>query len=376
MRHLFVTNDFPPKFGGIESLISTLCKGFDPANVCVIAPSRAGHESVDGQLPYEVVRLPGTYLRGSGADHRGIAATVERWDPDVVHFLAALPLGRFGSRLRDTTGKPFTVFAHGSGEILVPARLPFARRALRTVLRSADLVSCVSEFTREAVDAVTRGQARTHVLPAAVDIERFSLEVSGAPVRERLRLGSRFTVLFVSRLVKRKGADLLVRAVAALKGTMAVIVGDGPERRSLERLIAEAGASDRIILAGKVSAAELPGYYAAADVFCMPCTTRFGGLDTEGFGIVYIEAQAAGLPCIAGNCGGSSEAVEDGVSGILLDNPTPRSIALTIRELQKDPARCALMGGAGRERAERYFAPRAVAAKLEAALTDSVLRSA
>lgn len=368
MRHLFVTNDFSPKRGGIESYLTNLCKGFEPTDVVVVAPEREGHEDADAALPYEVVRVAGTYLRATRKVQAAVIAAASDHRADVVHFLAALPLGRLGPRVRAATGARYTVVAHGSGEILVPARLPLARRALRGVLTGADLVLPVSEFTREAVDRITKGAVRTFVLNPTVNLERFSLEVSGAGVRSQHRLGGRAVVLFVSRLVKRKGADILVRAMASLDGPVAVVVGDGPERKTLERLVREVGVGDRVIFAGGVGDDELPRYYAAADFFCMPCTSRYGGLDTEGFGVVYLEAQASGLPCIAGRCGGSAEAVEHGVSGIVLDDPTPRSVAMAVRRLLKDPALCVRLGAAGRERAENLFAPAVAARRLEEAL--------
>jgi phosphatidylinositol alpha-1,6-mannosyltransferase len=150
-----------------------------------------------------------------------------------------------------------------------------------------------------------------------------------------------------------------------------LIVGDGPERKSLERLARELDADDRIAFAGSVPDDELPGYYACADVFCMPCTDRLKGLDTEGFGIVYLEAQASGLPCIAGRCGGSVEAVEDGVTGVILDQPDPKTVATEIKRLLRDPALSANLGAAGRKRVEREFAPGVIAQRLEEALTLS-----
>jgi phosphatidylinositol alpha-1,6-mannosyltransferase len=209
-------------------------------------------------------------------------------------------------------------------------------------------------------------------LNPTVDIDRFSLEVSGSAIREEYGMGGRFVVLFLSRLVKRKGADILLRAIAATQNTVLLIGGDGPERAALERLAKELEISDRVIFAGLVPEERMPEYYAAADVFCMPCTDRYGGLDTEGFGVVYIEAQATGLPCIAGRCGGSAEAVENGISGIVLDDPTPRTIAGSLVELRKDRALGARFGGAGRARTERRFAPSVAAGRLEEALEEFV----
>lgn len=368
MRHLFVTNDFPPKLGGIESYLLNLCMGFDPGDVVVLAPKREGYEEVDGTLPYEVVRVDGTYLRAKKGVYRAIRDAATAHDVDAVHFLAALPLGRLGPRLRKELDIPFTVIAHGTGEILLPSRLPLARQALRKVLLGADVVFCVSGFTRGAVERLTKGKAKTAILNPTVDTDRFSLAVSGSAIREEYGLAGRFVVLFLSRLVKRKGADILMRAVAATKDLVLLIGGDGPERASLERLARELEVSDRVRFAGLVPEDRLPEYYAAADVFCMPCTNRYGGLDTEGFGVVYLEAQATGIPSVAGRCGGSAEAVEDRVSGIVLDDPTPRSVALALVELRKDRALAAKLGGSGRARVERLFAPQVASGRLEEAL--------
>jgi phosphatidylinositol alpha-1,6-mannosyltransferase len=368
LRHLFVTNDFPPKLGGIESYLINLCKGFEPEDIAVVAPAREGFERVDEELPYEVIRLPGSYLRATKSVHQAIGEVMRDLEVDVVHYLAALPLGRLGPRLRKETGVPYTVVAHGTGEILLPARVPFARQALRNVLIGADMVYPVSEFTRGAVDRVTKGRAKTSILSPSIDIERFSLEVSGADLRVEWGFGSGFVVLFLSRLVKRKGADTLLRAIASAKRLYAVIGGDGPERAALERLARELGIADRVRFVGMVPEERLPEYYAAADAFCMPCSTRYGGLDTEGFGVVYLEAQASGIPCIAGRCGGSAEAVEDGVTGIVIDEPTPRKLAIKLVELRRDPGLCAKLGGAGRARMEMEFAPEIAAERLEETL--------
>jgi len=370
MKHLFVTNDFPPKLGGIESYLTNLCKGFDPDDVVVLAPARDGHEAVDGALPYEVVRVPGNFLRASSSVEKAIVDAVRRLDADAVHFLAALPLGRLGPRVRKATGVPFTVVAHGTGEILVPSRVPLARQALRKTLTEANVVFPVSEFTRAAVDKLTKGSAHMCLLPPSVDTERFSLAVSGADVRTEHGVGGRFCVLFVSRLVKRKGADVLIRAIAALRGAVLIVGGDGPERSGLVKLAKELKITDRVIFTGMVPDERLPEYYAAADVFCMPCSDRLGGLDTEGFGVVYLEAQASGIPCVAGRCGGSAEAVDDGVSGVVIDEPTPRRVAVALLELRKDPAVCAKLGGAGRARVEREFSPSVAAVRLEEAIEE------
>jgi phosphatidylinositol alpha-1,6-mannosyltransferase len=250
---------------------------------------------------------------------------------------------------------------------LLPARLPFARRALRTTLSDADVVFTNSEFTRSCVARITKDKARTAMLYPCIDVERFSLDVSGASVRGTIPTGG-FVVLFCGRMVKRKGADVLLRAIAQVEGVFGLFVGEGPERKSLTSLARDLGIAKRTRFDGLVPDEALPSYYAAADAFCMPCTNRLRGLDTEGFGVVYLEAQASGLPCIAGRCGGSAEAVEDGVTGYVLDGPQPDAVASIISDLRNDPGLCALLGGNGRARMEDEFAPEQAAAALEAAI--------
>lgn len=345
MRHLFVTNDFPPKRGGIESYLLGLCRGLDSEEVIVAAPARPGHEDVDAALPFRVERPGRRYLRPTRRLIRHLEPLAR--EVDAVHVLQALPLGRLAHRARFDA--PVTVFAHGS-EILVPARIPLLRRSVRKVLRSADLVVAASGFTADVVRRVAGVEAT--VVHPPVDVERFSLGVSGSAVRAEHGLGGRFVILFVGRLVKRKGAEVLVRAMARLRRSVALIVGSGPEEASLRRLAQELGVADRVVLVGHVPDDELPAYYAAADVFCMPCTNRYGGADTEGFGIVYLEAAASGLPAVAGRCGGSVEAVRDSETGVILDEVRPRRLAEVLEELRADAGRRLRLGANGRAWAE------------------------
>lgn len=364
MRHLFVTNDFPPKQGGIESYLLTLASGFDPGDVVVVAPARKGWEEVDAPLPYAVVRLPGNYLHGRRSVGEKIARAAVEHEADVIHFLQTLPLGRLGRLVGKRAGRPVTVVAHGN-EVIVPSKTPFVRQVTRRVLVSADLVFAVSEYTAEAVRRFTKGRARIGLLPPAVDVRRFSLGVSGARVREHYGLGSEFVVLFVGRLVKRKGAEILIRALGGMPRGVALVVGTGPEEAALRKVVAELGLQDRVVMAGQVDDETLPEYYAAADAFCMPVTGRFGGLDTEGFGIVYLEAAASGLASVAGAAGGSIEAVVHGETGLVIEEPNPGLVAEALRRLERDETLRTALGANGRLRAETEFAPEVMARRLE-----------
>lgn len=371
MRHLFVTNDFPPKQGGIESYLTTLCAGFDPDDVVVVAPARRGHEVVDRMLGYTIVRLPGTYLRPTKEVQNRLVEVARAEDVDAVHFLQAFPLGRMAPHVGRITSLPVTVVAHGSGDVFLPARAPFVKRAVRRTLTSVDLVFAVSRYTLAAVETFTDGRARMGLLPPAVDVDRFSLAVSGSLIRQRYRLHGRFVVLFVSRLRKRKGADVFLRALSRLPWCTGIVVGSGPEEASLKRLADELEIGSRATFAGQVDDAQLPEFYAAADVFCMPCRPLLRGLDTEGFGIVYLEAAASGLPSVAGRCGGSVEAVVDRKTGLLLSESTTDAVVEAIRWLRREESERLMMGAAARERAEREFAPKVLARRLEEQLAKA-----
>jgi phosphatidylinositol alpha-1,6-mannosyltransferase len=172
-------------------------------------------------------------------------------------------------------------------------------------------------------------------------------------VRDRHGLGDAPVVCCVSRLVARKGQDMLIRALPRLAqsvpGVRLLIVGGGPYERTLRALAASTGVADRVVLAGAVSYADLPSYFRAGDVFAMPCRSRLGGLDIEALGAVFLQGQAVGRPVVVGNSGGAPEAVQDGVTGLVVDPESPAAIADALASLLADPARAERMGRAGAE---------------------------
>src|SRR5262249_46988651 len=146
--------------------------------------------------------------------------------------------------------------------------------------------------------------------------------VDGQVVRRRHGLQDRPVIVCVSRLVRRKGQDSLIRALPfvrrRVRDTALLLVGDGPYRATLETMAREEGVADHVVFAGGVRWEELPAHYAAGDVFAMPCRTRRAGLDVEGLGIVYLEASATGLPVVGGDSGGAPDAVREGETGFVV----------------------------------------------------------
>jgi phosphatidylinositol alpha-1,6-mannosyltransferase len=203
-------------------------------------------------------------------------------------------------------------------------------------------------------------------LPPGVDTKAFHPGVDGAEVRARRGLSDRPTIVCVSRLVQRKGQDTLIRAlpgvIRRVPGAALLLVGGGPDMPRLQRLAASTGVADDVVFTGSVPAEELPAHYAAGDVFAMPCRTRFGGIDVEGLGIVYLEASATGLPVVAGTSGGAPDAVTDGETGYVVRNSADLTTRLV--QLLSDPEQARAMGRRGRDWVERDWQWDTLAARL------------
>jgi phosphatidyl-myo-inositol dimannoside synthase len=350
-RTLIVTNDFPPRQGGIQSFVYALAARQPPADIVVYASNYAGAAEFDARQAFPVVRHPTGLLVPSPAARRRILATALEYGATSVWFGAAAPLGLLAPALR-RAGITTTV-ATTHGHEVGWARLPLARQALRRIGTECDVVTYLGEYTRQRLVGALGPQARLVQLTPGVDVETFHPGLDGQAVRTRYGLGDRPVVVCVSRLVRRKGQDTLIRALPAIRAQVEnaalLIVGTGPLLGKLGQLAERHDVAEHVIFTGAVPYAELPQHFAAGDVFAMPCRTRRFGLDVEGLGIVYLEASAVGLPVIAGDSGGAPDAVRDGetgyvVSGRDLDQLVNRTVALL-----GDPLRRAQFGSAGQQ---------------------------
>jgi phosphatidylinositol alpha-1,6-mannosyltransferase len=287
----------------------------------------------------------------------------------------ALPLGLIGPHL----GLPYAVVLHGA-EVTIPGRLPGTQALLGRVLEGAALLIAAGSYPEaEARRAIgTRRLPPTVQIPPGVDTARFVplAPIERASARARLGLPAMGPlVLSVSRLVPRKGMDTLIEAAAWLKREghhpqlTVAIAGSGRDRPRLELLIHRLAAPVRLL--GRVPSPDLPALYAAADVFALCCRSRWGGLEQEGFGIVFLEAAAAGIPAVAGDSGGAAEAVIDGRTGAVLEDPTDMAaVAAAIDRLLVDPDLAREQGQAARQRAEDDFTYDVLASRLGAAIAD------
>lgn len=371
-RHLLVTNDFPPKVGGIQNYLWELWRRLEPDDVVVHTTPHAGAAAFDEAQPFTVTRcrepwlLPGPHLAGR------VRRLAREHDAELVVIDPALPAGLIGPHLQC----PYAVVVHGA-EVAVPARLPGTRRLLRRVLDGAVGVIAAGSYAARECERIVSRPMSTFLIPPGVDIDRFTprSRAERADARRRLNLEPQTeTVVSVSRLVPRKGMDTLVRAAALLAADRpdlrVVIVGKGRDRRRLERLACGSGAP--VQFAGRLSDHDLASLYGCADVFAMLCRTRWGGLEQEGFGIVFLEAAAAGIPQVAGRSGGAHEAVDDGVTGIVLDPPTPQGAAEAIGSLLDDTPQRLRMGEAARRRAAADFSYEVLAQRLDRALNKMI----
>ena len=369
MKHLLVTNDFPPKIGGIQSVLWEWWRRLPPDRFAVLTSPYAGAAEFDAAQPFRVERTREPVLLPHPWMVRRIDALAADFGADLVVLDPAVPLGLVGPSL----ATPYDVVLHGA-EVTVPGRVPGTRQALGHVLRRARHVISAGRYAAVEAERAAGRELPVTVVPPGVDIERFT------PLSEHDLRAARFRfglptdgelIVAVSRLVPRKGFDVAIRAVTRLARSrpdlLLAIAGAGRDEARLRRLVTELAAPVRFL--GRVPNEDLPRLYGCADVFAMPCRTRWGGLEQEGFGIVFVEAAACGVPQVAGDSGGAAEAVLDGVTGVIVRRPEdPAEVADAFTALLDDPVRRRQMGKASRARAESEFAYDVLAERLGRAL--------
>ncbi|MGW0733307.1 glycosyltransferase family 4 protein [Streptomyces sp. NPDC002851] len=365
-KTLIVTNDFPPRPGGIQAFLHNMALRLDSEQFVVYASTwkrgREGAEATaafDAEQPFTVVRDRTTMLLPTPRVTRRAVDLLREHGCTSVWFGAAAPLGLMAPALRRAGAERIVATTHGHEAGW--AQLPAARQLLRRIGESTDTITYLGEYTRSRVAAALTAEAagRMVQLPPGVDEKTFHPGSGGDEIRARLGLSDRPVVVCVSRLVPRKGQDTLIRALPRIlervPDAVLLIVGGGPYESDLRKLAAQTGVADSVRFTGAVPWEELPAHYGAGDVFAMPCRTRRGGLDVEGLGIVYLEASATGLPVVAGDSGGAPDAVLDGETGWVVRGGAPEEAASRIVTLLEDPELRKRMGERGREFVEQQW---------------------
>ncbi|WP_028932965.1 glycosyltransferase family 4 protein [Pseudonocardia spinosispora] len=353
MPTLLVTNDFPPRAGGIQSYLAELAARLPAGELVVYAPAWPGAAEFDAEAPYQVYRHPGSLMLPVPSVANTATRLAREHGCETVWFGAAAPLALLGPGLRRGAGVTRLV-ASTHGHEVGWSMLPAARQALRRIGNTTDVVTVVSRYTRRRFAAAFGPLAALEYLPSGIDTDRFRPDPSArAELRSRYGLGDRPVVSCLSRLVARKGQDMLIAALPEIRrrvpGATLLLVGDGPYGDRLRVLAREHGVADHVVFTGPVSWEELPAHHTVGDVFALPCRTRGRGLDVEGLGIVLLEASASGLPVVAGDSGGAPETVRRGQTGEVVDGRDVASLAATVADLLADPDRASALGAAGRE---------------------------
>ncbi|MFB9377711.1 glycosyltransferase family 4 protein [Kineococcus gynurae] len=368
MSTLVVTNDFPPRTGGIESFVAEVTRRLPAAStgaaatVVVHTARQRGSFAVDADLAargVHVVRDPAPLLVPTPAITSRLVATAREHDVDRVWFGAAAPLGLAAAALHRAGARRSVATTHGHETWW--SSLPGSREALHRIGERVDTLTYLGPWCRSRIERPLSPAARARMrrLTPGVDAGTFRPDAGGEAVRARYGLLGRPVVVCVSRLVARKGQDVLIAALPAIRRRVPdaalLIVGDGPRRAALHRQVRRAGLEEHVVLTGAIPWAQTPAYYAAGDVFAMPTRTRLGGLEPEALGICYLEAAATGLPVVAGDSGGAPDAVLDGENGWVVPGRDVAAVADRVARLLLDPATAAAFGRRGREWVSRSW---------------------
>jgi phosphatidyl-myo-inositol dimannoside synthase len=370
---LLVTNDFPPRVGGIQRTLEALWAELPADRVAVFCPSGEGDTAYDGTVPYRVFRQPDRFLWPAPSLARRVFHAVEEIGADVVLFGAISPLALLGPPLAQR-GVPYLAAAHGFEYWTSTA--PVTHGLMRhATARAARVPVLCSGFIARRVRTAVPAHVPVSVLYPGADVDRFRPDLDTAGIRESFGIGDRPLAVCVSRLVPRKGQDVLIRSMEMIRGAVPdaalLIVGAGPDEYRLRR-VAEGAPAGSVYFAGQVPERDLPAYYAVGDVFAMPCRSRLGGLEVEGWGNVFIEAAACAMPVVVGDSGGAAETVVDGETGILVDGTDREHVAHAVATLLADPALARKMGEAGRDRVLRAHTWPTIARRLAGWLSDAV----
>ena len=353
---LFVTNDFGPRAGGIETFVIGLIERRPFGQTIVYTSAQAGSEAYDAAWKLDfgvtVIRDRAKILLPTPRVARNLTRIIKESNIQVAAFGAAAPLGLLSASMKRAGVRKTVALTHGH-EVWWAKVFPF-NYALRKIGSSTDSLTYLGEFTQRAISrSLSKAAAQRMVkIAPGIDVDHFSPQDS-TQLRKELKLENKRVIVSVGRLVHRKGQDHLIQAMPEILKSVPdahlLMVGQGPYLSHLKKLVENLDLIDQVSFIGRIQYAQLPQYICAGDVFAMPSRSRFFGLEVEGLGIVYLEASACGLPVIAGSSGGAPDAVIDGVTGIVVDGENNQEIAVAAIKLLQDLAGSKAMGLAGRE---------------------------
>ena len=361
-KTLFVTNDFGPRAGGIETFIIGLIERLPKSSIIVYTSAQENTDAYDADwlnnYGVEVIRDRAKILLPTPRVNRAVARIVKEREIKTIAFGAAAPLGWMSSALRKAGAERIVALTHGH-EVWWAKVFPF-NLILRRIGSTTDSLTYLGEFTRTAISKAltSKSAAAMQKIAPGIDIEHFKA-LDATALRQSLGLAEKKVIVSVGRLVHRKGQDFLIESMPQILTQVPdahlLLVGQGPYRAHLEKLVTKHSLQENVSFIGRIQYTDLPGYICVGDIFAMPSRSRFGGLEVEGLGIVYLEASACGLPVIAGESGGAPDAVIEGVTGFVVDGTSTEQIANRAIQLLRDEKLRRDMGSAGRAWIEKEW---------------------
>lgn len=365
MKCLFVNPDYPPPMvGGSIVYFYYMHSSFSGDELCVLTSAAAGSPEFDAGLPYKVVRKK--YIRRSGIDEHHLPKAINlarqffaAWHVTLkeriglIHMGQLYPAAFLGWLLSAVTGRPYVLSVMGEELTGLRTAGPIRRQLTLLALRRASQVFTISKFTQGVLLGRGVGAEKITVFTPGIDLGKCDPENIKEPdIVKGLR--DKNILLTVGRLTERKGQDMVLKALPLVlkdfPATHYIVAGDGLDAGRLKNITAELGLEGHVTIATGLSDEEIAYLYKHCQLFVMPNRELPNG-DTEGFGIVFLEAGWWGKPVIGGNAGGAPDAIDDGVTGVLVDGKSRSSIAAAIRSILQDPEKAGVMGAAGREKA-------------------------
>lgn len=353
---LCITNDFGPRAGGIETFVIGLIERAPKGSIVVYTSSQGDTEAYDkawlAEFGVEVIRDRAKILLPTPRVARKVNKLVRTRKIEKSFFGAAAPLAILSKGLRRSGVKKIIALTHGH-EVWWARLWPFSS-AIAFIGRNVDHLTYLGDFTKGEIAKALSSNAKAAMKKIApgIDTEHFQPVSNANQLRSELGLSEKKVIVSVGRLVHRKGQDILIEALPQVlkihPEAHILLVGEGPYRAHLEKLVTKFQLQKSITFIGRIQYRDLPRYICTGDIFVMPSRSRLAGLEVEGLGIVYLEASACGLPVIAGKSGGAPDAVDEGVTGVTVDGTSIAEVSAAIIEMLDDPAKSRTMGEAGR----------------------------
>jgi phosphatidylinositol alpha-1,6-mannosyltransferase len=352
---LFITNDFGPRAGGIETFVHGLIERLPKGSVIVYTSAQPNAAEFDAKwmkdYGVEVIRDRSKILLPTPRVVKTCQEIMKSRKLSRVAFGAAAPLGIMSRAMRRAGAEKIVALTHGH-EVWW-AKVPPFSLALRYMSNELDAIAYLGNYTKgEISKALSKSDVSKLIqIAPGIDVDHF-IPTDSSDLRAELGLTDKAVIISVGRLVHRKGQDKLIASLPSIKAEIPnvhlVLVGVGPHQDYLEKLARKLQVTDCVTFIGRINYAELPRYICVGDIFAMPSRSRFFGLEVEGLGIVYLEASSCGLPVVGGKSGGAPDAVLVGETGVVVDGTNTFEIAQACIELLNNPELSSLMGATGR----------------------------